>query len=295
MKQLERADVFIMNGAGMEGYIEEVAKSYPNLKIIDASEGIPLLSGSGHSHDHSHDEETCEDETHDHSHDEETCEDETHDHSHDEETCEDETHDHSHDEETCEDETHDHSHDEETCEDETHDHDHESEYNSHYWMDPDLYTIQINTIKKGLENYYPAGRIQIAANATEYQADIELMIREWMELKNLTNDKVIIFHDSMEYLMNFLDVEVVYSVGLDGDAGLSAGEVAHVIELCKSNDIKVLLTEVQFDTKIVNQIAKETNATIYEMDSIVSGEYVNDAYITAMRKNLDTLKLALYE
>ena len=27
MKQLERADVFIMNGAGMEGYIEEVAKS----------------------------------------------------------------------------------------------------------------------------------------------------------------------------------------------------------------------------------------------------------------------------
>jgi len=43
LKTLEKADVFIINGAGMEAFLEDVVSRQKNLKVIEASEGIPLL------------------------------------------------------------------------------------------------------------------------------------------------------------------------------------------------------------------------------------------------------------
>ncbi len=48
MKILDESDIFIINGSGMEGYLEKVASSFPNLLVIDASEGLNL---SHHDHD----------------------------------------------------------------------------------------------------------------------------------------------------------------------------------------------------------------------------------------------------
>lgn len=57
MKKLEDASVLIINGGGMEGFIEEIIKSYPDLDVINASEGISMLEGSSHDHDHDHEHE----------------------------------------------------------------------------------------------------------------------------------------------------------------------------------------------------------------------------------------------
>ena len=43
MKTLSEADVFLINGAGMESYLENVFKLFPDLPVIDASAGIELL------------------------------------------------------------------------------------------------------------------------------------------------------------------------------------------------------------------------------------------------------------
>lgn len=59
MKKLEQADIFILNGGGMEGFIEEVISSYPELVIINAGEGIPLLEESGHTHEEQSDTENA--------------------------------------------------------------------------------------------------------------------------------------------------------------------------------------------------------------------------------------------
>jgi len=53
LKTLEKADVFIINGAGMESFLEDVMNRQKNLKIIEASEGIPLLKdGNGEENAH---------------------------------------------------------------------------------------------------------------------------------------------------------------------------------------------------------------------------------------------------
>jgi len=43
MKALSRADVLLINGAGMESYLASLAESLPGLKLVDASRGIELL------------------------------------------------------------------------------------------------------------------------------------------------------------------------------------------------------------------------------------------------------------
>jgi zinc transport system substrate-binding protein len=45
MKTLLNADIFVVNGAGMESFLEKVIKDRPNLKIVNASEGIDLIKG----------------------------------------------------------------------------------------------------------------------------------------------------------------------------------------------------------------------------------------------------------
>lgn len=48
MKLLSKADVFIINGGGMEEFLEEVVSQYPNLTIIDACNGIELYNDNSH-------------------------------------------------------------------------------------------------------------------------------------------------------------------------------------------------------------------------------------------------------
>lgn len=43
MRKLEKADILIANGAGMESFLFRIAESYPKLMIAELSQGIPLI------------------------------------------------------------------------------------------------------------------------------------------------------------------------------------------------------------------------------------------------------------
>lgn len=64
MRALEKADVLVINGAGMESFMDKVLAQYPNLPVITASEGIEMICDD-HEHDHG------EADGHDHTHEEE--------------------------------------------------------------------------------------------------------------------------------------------------------------------------------------------------------------------------------
>lgn len=43
MKNLEKADVLVVNGGGMESFIDKVVKEQPKLKVVDASKDIEMI------------------------------------------------------------------------------------------------------------------------------------------------------------------------------------------------------------------------------------------------------------
>lgn len=47
MVTLSEAQIFVVNGAGMENFMDKVVSQLPELKIINASSGIPLIEGYG--------------------------------------------------------------------------------------------------------------------------------------------------------------------------------------------------------------------------------------------------------
>jgi zinc transport system substrate-binding protein len=54
MKTLSTAWAFVVNGGGMESFVDKAVKQYLNLKIIDASKGIELIRGNGEEGDNPH-------------------------------------------------------------------------------------------------------------------------------------------------------------------------------------------------------------------------------------------------
>ena len=63
MVTLEKASVLIVNGAGMEQFMDKIAAIYSGLPVVTASEGIDMLESAhgGHDHDHGHAHEHEED------------------------------------------------------------------------------------------------------------------------------------------------------------------------------------------------------------------------------------------
>lgn len=55
MRTLAKAQVLLINGAGMESYLGTVTDQFKNLQVVDASRGIPLLDIMGEN-EHGHEE-----------------------------------------------------------------------------------------------------------------------------------------------------------------------------------------------------------------------------------------------
>ena len=85
MKLLSTADVFVINGGGIESFMSDVAKAYPKLDVVEACEDVALLSeddaDSDHDHDHDADAESDSD------HEADTESDSAHDHDHGDENA----------------------------------------------------------------------------------------------------------------------------------------------------------------------------------------------------------------
>lgn len=82
MKLLSTADVFVINGGGIESFMSDVAKAYPKLDVVEACEDVALLSedDADSDHDHDHDADTESDSDHDHDHEVDAESDSAHDH-----------------------------------------------------------------------------------------------------------------------------------------------------------------------------------------------------------------------
>ncbi len=278
MRKLENADILILNGGGMEPFLEEIVKRYPDLMIIDASEGIALLTETeGHSHGHEMDVEALHQESMF------SVTDGAEAHNADvHETEEYNTGMHEMEE-----------HNTEVHETKEHAHEHGLE-NAHVWMSPEKYILQIQNIAKGLAIADPEHETIYQENAVIYNKKVQVLNEDLKKLPvNGLKNGTIIFHDAFAYLADRLGIPVIHSVELEADTSLSAGEVAELIEDVREHNIKYIFTEKQLMESAPKRVAEETGATLCVIDSLVSGTMDKDAYLTGMKKNIEVLEQVL--
>jgi len=212
---LEKANIFVVNGAGMETFLDKAIQQVPRLKLIQSSEGIPLLATAG-------------------------------------------------------------------------------VVNPHVWVSVTAHMQQVENIAAGLERLDPDHAALYRKNALAYRAKLDaLRAAMRARLQDVKTRKIITFHEAFPYFAQEFGLTVEAVIEHEPGSEPSARELAQTITLIKNSGVKAIFAEPQYPAKIAETIARETGATVYRLDPVVTGPMTADAYLTIMQVNLQTLKEAL--
>ncbi|MEC0125441.1 metal ABC transporter substrate-binding protein [Paenibacillus pabuli] len=268
MASIEKADVLVYNGAGMESWIDQVTDSLSNAKLIqvEASHGIDLLEGS-------------EEDEHDHEHTDTT-----------------DTHDHAGEATT---EEHDHTHDAEAEEGHTHDHDHGG-LDPHVWLSPALAVKEVRNIEAGLAQAAPEHAEQFKQNADAYIAKLEALDQDFKAaVADSKRKDFITQHAAFGYLAQEYGLQQVPIAGLSPEQEPSAAQMASVIDFAKEHQVKTIFFETLVSSKVSETIANEVGAktaVLNPIEGLTEEEIAAGMdYIGVMQQNLEALKQALNE
>ena len=218
MKTLEKADAFVVNGAGMESFLDKVIKMQEGMTVIDASRGIELMEEDG-------------------------------------------------------------------------------EANPHVWLSITKDIEQVKNIRDQLKEADPAHADQYEANAETYLAKLEALKTEMhAAIDDVPHKGIVTFHEAFPYFAEEFGLHIIGVIEREPGADPTPAELETTIEQVKALPVKVLFAEPQYSPAAAETIARETGAKLYSLDPVVTGEATpdaKDAYLDAMRKNMETLKEAL--
>lgn len=208
MKLLSAADVFIVNGGGIEEFLTDVASAYPDLVIINASEGV-VNDGD----------------------------------------------------------------------------------NPHAWMSVMAHEKQVQNIAEGLAAVDESFTDDYVKNAGVYIQKLDELNEQVEDLAQASQGQpVVLFHEALEYFADDLKMQVVYTMDLDEERQVSAGEVAEVMDAVKKHSVSAILADETYGKELGDMVAKSTDARAIYLDPMVRGEYDKDSYINHMQANLMAIR-----
>lgn len=213
MKKIEKADIYIQNGLGLESFMDKIILAYPELKIIDSSADI-----SNKIQD-------------------------------------------------------------------------ENETNPHIWTSIENYIKQVETICQKLCEYDNKNVEAYKANCESYLQKINQEKQKYEnQLQKLNGEKAICLNEGLEYLLKELKMQVTQVETNHEESTMSAETLKSLIEKMKDENIKIIVVDKDDNIKNAETLANETGAKIYKLDSGLTGEISNNAYIDKLEANFLVLE-----
>ena len=252
MKLLSTADVFVINGGGIESFMSDVAKAYPKLDVVEACKDVALLSEDDADSDHDHDHEA----------------------------------------DTESDSDHDHDHEADAESDSAHDHDHGDENAHAWMSVPRYRTmVQTIASRLAEKDAKHADEYYANAKAYDAKlAVLEEKINSIKSLTNGQN--IIIFHEAYAYVADDFSMNACYLLDLDEERSVSAGEIKQVIGAIKDDGVSVILAEELYGKSMGDTVSRETDVHVIYIDPLNRGEYDKDSYLYGMEHNIELIKEA---
>lgn len=229
MVTLEEAAALVINGGGMEQFMDKVIAMRGDLPVINAGEGIEMLC-SGEEHDHN-----------------------------------------------------------------GHDHEHAHEaLNAHVWLDVQLAIRQVQNIADGLAAADSENAQAYQDNAAAYIERLTALDAEIArQLAPFAGSAIITFHEAFTYFADAYGLQVAGVIAQDAGEEPSTREIARTCDLVLDLGVKALFVEPQYPTKSADTIARETGASVWTLDPVVSGDGSMESYESIMRENARVLTEAL--
>ncbi|MDY4901793.1 MAG: metal ABC transporter substrate-binding protein [Treponema sp.] len=174
----------------------------------------------------------------------------------------------------------------------------ENDDNPHIWVSLQGAVYETNKIAAGLASLDEKNAELYLKNAELYAEklnDLGSSMKE--ELLPYKNSSIITFHEAFPYFASEFSLNLKDVIEREPGTPANAAELASMIKLINqakmSGEKIALYAEPQYSSAEAEIISKETGLTVYQLDPCVTGLLEKDAYLNAMKQNLETLKLSL--
>jgi zinc/manganese transport system substrate-binding protein len=175
----------------------------------------------------------------------------------------------------------------------------EEEIDQHAWMDPKNGIVYVRNIAAALAKNDPA-------NAAEYRARADAYIKElqaldvWAKAEiaalPAAKRRVLASHDSLQYLAKAYGITLLSINGWTNNSEPSAAELARLTQQIRQENIHALFLDSITDPRAMQQVAKETGAsiggTLYG-DALSKPDEEADTYLKMLRHDVTTLKAGM--
>jgi zinc/manganese transport system substrate-binding protein len=169
----------------------------------------------------------------------------------------------------------------------------------HAWQSLANGKIYVANIRDALIAADPDGKAAYEANGQKFLdgiAAMETKVKETIAKLPPERRKIITAHDAFGYFGAAYGMELIAPEGVSTESEASAKDVAKIIRQIKAEKVPAVFLENVTDSRLLDQIAKETGAkiggTLYS-DALSPPDGPAGTYLDMFRNNIETLSKAL--
>ncbi len=172
-----------------------------------------------------------------------------------------------------------------------------SNFDPHWWHDPQNVEAAIAVIRDSLIKAEPARKAALEKNATSYISKVRALdagIRRCFSKIPARDRKLVTSHDAFGYFANRYDVKVIGAVipSQTTQAQPSAGELSDLSALVKKEGVKAIFPESSINPKLEEALAAQTGAeaghSLYG-DTLGASGSSGDTYLKMEAANADSM------
>ncbi|MGE5155972.1 MAG: metal ABC transporter substrate-binding protein [Betaproteobacteria bacterium] len=137
--------------------------------------------------------------------------------------------------------------------------------NPHLWMDVKDGELYVDRIAAALKSVDAVHATQYDNQAAAYKLRLDALdasVRSRIATIPEANRKVVMFHDAFAYYARAYGIDIVGVAVQAPGQDPSAGYTAQLIKAINDAGVKAIFSESQFPTRLVDQLAAETGATV---------------------------------
>jgi manganese/zinc/iron transport system substrate-binding protein len=182
--------------------------------------------------------------------------------------------------------------------------DYDGKFDPHLWMDPDLWTRVVLTIRDAMIEVHPEGEDTFTANAEAYLEDLgELADYTTKVLASVPAESRILLtsHDAFNYFGNAYGFEVVGIQGISTESEAGLQRISELVDMLIARDIRAVFVETSVSDRNIRALAEGAQAAGHAVT--IGGELYSDAmgkpgtykgtYIGMIDSNATTIASAL--
>ncbi|MCM2563575.1 zinc ABC transporter substrate-binding protein [Lutimaribacter sp. EGI FJ00015] len=156
--------------------------------------------------------------------------------------------------------------------------DYEGRHDPHIWMDPNLWSRVVITIRDALIAAYPAGTENFIANADAYLTQLQELARYTSKvLTSIPPERRILLtsHDAFSYFGNAYGFEVVGIQGISTESEAGLQRIAELVDFLVTRDIGAVFVETSVSDRNIRALIEGAQARGHEV--VIGGALYSDA------------------